>query len=224
MLLDQTIVKIRISPIMLFEKLEKYADSISSGDIPDTRKAILTELKDQIVLKLQEEGMVNLNFICTHNSRRSHLAQVWAQFAAYYFTPEQKIHCYSGGTEATALYPAVAEVLSESGYHIDKLSDGKNPVYGIKYTANQPAVIGFSKQYHHSFNPSDAFVAVMTCSQADEGCPLVSGASARVALTYDDPKLFDETPEKMSKYRERSEQIAGEMFWLFNELNKQLSL
>lgn len=203
---------------MLFEVLQQQVEKLPLAAVSDDRKQILLTLKEQMAEAIREQGTVNLNFICTHNSRRSHLSQVWAQVAAYHFGFGGQVYCYSGGTEATALYPAVAETLGESGLQTLKLSSEDNPVYALKYAANQPAVIGFSKQYHHDFNPSTGFIAVMTCSQADEGCPLVLGAASRVSLTYEDPKLYDETPEKMSKYRERSTQIATEMFWVFNEL------
>lgn len=209
---------------MLFEPLRLYVESLNLASVPEHRQSILLGLKSAIEKMLKEKGEVNLNFICTHNSRRSHLSQVWAQVAAFHFGFGQKVRCYSGGTEATALYPAVAETLKISGLEIEQLSADKNPVYAIKYGPTQPAVIGFSKAYHHSFNPSSDFIAVMTCNHADEGCPIVLGATSRVALTYDDPKHFDETPEKMAKYQERSEQIATELFWVFNELKSEMKL
>ena len=208
---------------MLFEKLHQHVEGLSFSSIPEDRKAILNTLKDQLAKAIKENGVADLNFICTHNSRRSHLSQVWAQVAAAYHGFGKEVRCYSGGTEATALYPAVAETLAGSGLLVTVLSQGENPVYAIKYGANEPAVIGFSKAYHHEFNPSSNFIAVMTCSQADEGCPLVIGASSRVPLTFEDPKLFDHTPEKMAKYQERSLQIASELFWMFKELKNTLS-
>lgn len=208
---------------MLLEKLERYVKDLPLVNPDESRKAILHQMRDEIASSLREKGEVNLNFICTHNSRRSHLSQIWAQCAAYYHGFGREVRCYSGGTEATAMYPAVATTLIGQGFRIDQLCTEVNPVYAIKYAANQPAVIGFSKAYHHSFNPESGYVAIMTCSQANEGCPVVTGAAARVPLTFEDPKLFDHTPEKMEKYLERSEQIAGEMFWVFNELKKTLS-
>ncbi|MBW2160612.1 MAG: hypothetical protein JRH14_11750 [Deltaproteobacteria bacterium] len=37
----------------------------------------------------------------------------------------------------------------------------------------------FSKTYDDPGNPAEGFVAVMTCSEADEACPVVSGAALR---------------------------------------------
>ena len=208
---------------MLFESLHHFIEDLDIREVPEDRKEALLTFRDYMMAMLQKEGEVNLNFICTHNSRRSHLAQVWAQCAAYYFGFGRTIRCYSGGTEATAMYLSVAGVLSESGFHIDRLSEGENPVYSIKYGMNQPAVIGFSKEFHHPFNPADGFVAIMTCDQASEACPAVMGAAARVSVTYEDPKVFDQTPEKLEKYQERSKQIATEMFWVFRELKNTVN-
>lgn len=206
----------------MFEKLEQSIHNIPVANPSEERKVLLTQLKDAIKMALANNEVANLNFICTHNSRRSHLSQIWAQTAASYYGFGRNVMCYSGGTEATALFPAVAETLKDQGFEILKLSQEENPVYAIKYAPNQPAVIGFSKAYHHPFNPKSEYIAVMTCDSANEACPVVLGATNRIPLTFEDPKLFDDTPEKMSKYLERSEQIAGEMLWIFNELKKQL--
>ncbi len=50
--------------------------------IPASRKKELELLRDFI---LKKKGKTNLIFICTHNSRRSHLAQIWAQIASNYY-------------------------------------------------------------------------------------------------------------------------------------------
>ena len=151
--------------------------------------------------------------------RRSHLSQVWAQTAAAHYNI-QNVNCYSGGTEATALFPKVAETLSNSGFQILTLSEGSNPVYGIKYDENAVPVIGFSKKYDDEFNPISGFAAIMTCSQADGGCPFIAGAEKRIPITFDDPKEFDNTPQQAEKYEERSLQIATEMFNVFSKIAK----
>ena len=137
---------------------------------------------------------------------------------AYYFNVKQ-VHCYSGGTEATALYPKVTEVLQQSGFDIVALSGEVNPIYSIKCGAEVHPIIGFSKTYNHPFNPKGNFAAVMTCSHADENCPFIPGAEERIALTFEDPKEFDGTPLQTSKYQERSMQIATELYYVFSEIN-----
>ncbi len=69
--------------------------------------------------KVSYQQEIRLNFICTHNSRRSHLSQIWAQTMAHYFDIKN-VFCYSGGTETTALFPMVAETLQNSGFQIKK--------------------------------------------------------------------------------------------------------
>ena len=185
----------------------------------DERKSTLQPLIDFIQLKINSKQQININFICTHNSRRSHLSQVWAQVAASHFGIE-KVICYSGGTEETALFPKVAETLSDQGFNIFKINDGSNPVYAIKYSDNSQPIIGFSKKYDNPFNPVSAFVAIMTCSQADGGCPFIAGAEKRIPITFEDPKISDNTSEQTKIYSKRSLQIASEMFYVFSKITK----
>lgn len=202
---------------ILFPKITSLVQAFDFKDISEDRKSILRPLINFIQLKFDTQQGIRLNFICTHNSRRSHLSQIWAQTAAHYYGI-QNIYCYSGGTEATALFPKVAETLRNSGFLIQKLSEGNNPVYSIKFSENETPTIGFSKTYDAEFNPKSEFAAIMTCSQADGGCPFIAGAEKRIAVTYDDPKTFDNTPEQTEKYQERSLQIATEMFYIFSQI------
>ena len=126
--------------------------------------------------------------------------------------------CYSGGTEATALFPAVVKTLKETGFAIQKLSEGSNPIYAIKYAANELPILGFSKTLDDDFNPTSDFAAVMTCDSAKEACPVVLGANAIIPITYEDPKIFDNTPQQGEKYTQRSLQIATELLYVFSHI------
>jgi arsenate reductase len=201
----------------LFSELESVIGTFKFDGITTERKAILQPLVDYINDKQLTQSEIRLNLICTHNSRRSHLSQVWAQAAAAYYGIKN-VFCYSGGTEATAMFPVVAETLKQTGFKVQIIADGNNPIYAIKYSDNEHPVIGFSKTYDHEFNPLGKFVAIMTCSQADGGCPFISGAEKRISITYDDPKAFDNTPQQKEKYMERSLQIATEMFYIFSQI------
>lgn len=203
----------------LFTEIEQTVLSFNFDEIDFERKNILQPLIDFIQLKVDNQEDIRLNLICTHNSRRSHLSQIWAQTAAYYYDIKN-VFCYSGGTEATALFPKVAEVLENTGFKIQKLSDENNPVYAMKFAGNVPPVIGFSKTYDDEFNPESGFAAIMTCSQADGGCPFIAGAEKRIPITFEDPKAFDNTPQQTEKYQERSLQIAIEMFYAFSQIKK----
>jgi arsenate reductase (thioredoxin) len=200
-------------------ELKKTIASFDYQTISEDRKTILEPLIEYIQNKVLNNDEIRLNLICTHNSRRSHLSQIWAQTAAYYFDIS-KVFCYSGGTEATAMFPVVAKTLSNQGFQIKTIAEGNNPVYAIKYSENEPPVIGFSKTYEDDFNPKNEFVAILTCSQADGGCPFIAGAEKRIPITFEDPKAFDNTPQQSEKYLERSIQIATEMFYVFSKIKK----
>lgn len=204
---------------MLFTEIKNTIDSFDFNQVSEERKAILQPLVDYIQNKVDNKQPIRLNLICTHNSRRSHLSQVWAQTAAANYNV-QNVSCYSGGTEATALFPMVAETLQNSGFKVEAISEGKNPVYSIKFASNEQPIIGFSKTYDDDFNPESEFAAIMTCSQADGGCPVIAGAEKRIPITYEDPKVSDGTPEQKDIYLERSLQIGTEMFYVFSQIKQ----
>ncbi|WP_416444491.1 low molecular weight phosphatase family protein [Leeuwenhoekiella sp. A16] len=202
----------------LFLEIEQVIKGLNPQTISDERKAVLQPLTDYIQTKVSQNREIRINFICTHNSRRSHLSQVWAQTMANYFHIKN-VFCYSGGTERTALFPMVAETLQNSGFQIKAISKNENPVYSIKYADNEHPIIGFSKKLDDDFNPKSEFAAIMTCSQADGGCPFIAGAEKRISITFEDPKAFDNTPQQAEKYKERSLQIATELFYVFSQIN-----
>lgn len=204
----------------LFSPLLEVIRNLDPTEIPEVRKKDLTVLIDFIQKKVSLKEKVNLNFICTHNSRRSHLSQAWAQAISTYFDIPG-VHCYSGGTEATALFPMAVRTLEEAGFQICRISETLNPVYSLKFAPNEPPVIGFSKAFDHPFNPERNYAAIMTCSQADAECPFIPGAEKRIPLPFDDPKAFDNTPEQADKYKERSMQIATELYHVFSKIQLQ---
>jgi len=202
----------------LFDTIDETISTLNIETVTNERKEALLPLIDYIKTKVAKNKEVQLNFICTHNSRRSHLAQVWAQTMANYFNIKN-VFCYSAGTEATALFPIVVKTLENAGFEVSKLSAENNPVYSIKYTDNEHPVIGFSKKLDNEFNPKSEFAAIMTCDSANEACPFVSGAEKRIPITFEDPKAFDNTPQQAEKYLESSLQIATELFYVFSQLN-----
>ncbi len=202
---------------MLFSEIDKTISSLDTNSISKEQKSRLQPLVDYIQLKVLNNEIIRFNFICTHNSRRSHFAQIWAQAIACYFNVNKFIS-YSAGTEATALFPKVVETLKTSGFQIHVISEGENPIYSIKYGVNHHPVIGFSKTLEDNFNPKSKFAAIMTCDSANEACPFVSGAEIRIPITFEDPKAYDNTPLASEKYRERSLQIATELFYIFTQI------
>lgn len=202
----------------LFPIIEDFIKNLNIGSISADRKVVLNALIDYIQSKVSNDKEVRINFICTHNSRRSHFSQIWAQTMASHFNIKN-VFCYSGGTEATALFPMVAETLQDSGFEINIISEGKNPIYSIKYARNEHSIIGFSKKLDDDFNPKSDFAAIMTCDSANQACPIVLGAEKRIPITFEDPKVFDNTTQQAEKYNERNIQIATEMFYVFTQIH-----
>ncbi|MFD2890463.1 low molecular weight phosphatase family protein [Flavobacterium chuncheonense] len=201
----------------MYLKLNETIGNVSNLPIEQERKSILDALVDYIQNKKDLNEEIRLNFICTHNSRRSHLGQIWAQTMAFHFNVTN-VFCYSGGTEVTAMFPKVGETLNEQGFEIFRISDAANPIYAVKYDECEHPLICFSKTFDDVFNPNSKFAAIMTCSSADEGCPFVAGSEIRLPIRYEDPKAFDGTELMNAKYEERSLQIAAEMFYVFSQI------
>lgn len=199
--------------------VEQYIENIQSDfeSIPDKRKEQLEEVAAYVKEKSSAIQDVQMTFICTHNSRRSHMSQVWAQTAAHYYQIPN-VQCYSGGTEATAFNPRAVKAMKKAGFNIEKTGNETNPVYLVSYSNKAEPLQCFSKKFEDDFNPQTNFAAIMTCSQADEGCPFVPGAEVRFSIPYEDPKVADDTPEEEAKYDERCRQIATEMFYLFSKV------
>ena len=206
--------KIRILP-NLHTAIENLVQQFEQ--IPSERKSIIHQLTEFIQQGRNDKRPVYVNFICTHNSRRSHLAQIWAQAAAYYYGIEG-IECFSGGTEATAFNPRAVKAMKDEGFEISVLKEGENPVYKVRFSEAAPVLESYSKTYDDALNPSKNFAAIMTCSHADQNCPLVVGASKRVSLPYDDPKDFDGTPQECEKYKASVQEIGREMLYAFSQV------
>lgn len=207
----------------LLPKLDQYTKPLASAfvTIPEERKQALDKLALFVRSKRSAGEKAKLVFICTHNSRRSHISQLWALAAAARHGIEN-VEAYSGGVEVTAFNPRAVAALERAGFKIEK-PQGENPHYRVSYAKNRAAVESFSKKYDDATNPRDGFAAVMTCSQADKSCPSIQGASLRVALPFEDPKLSDGKPEEAATYDQRTKQIATEMFYLFSRVEASKS-
>lgn len=193
------------------QNLTEYISTLNVEDVSESRRSIL----DELVAYIQKSDLPKLNFICTHNSRRSHLSQVWAQTMAA--VHDIRIETFSGGTEATAFHPNAVAALERAGYVISK-GEGETPRYEVRYDSMVEPMVCYSKVYDAPSNPSEGFAAVMTCSEADAECPIVLGAAARIKLVYEDPKVGDGTPQEAAKYDERCRQIATEMMYVFKQI------
>jgi len=197
--------------------LRNTIQAASALPIEESRLPVLNQLTDYIKRKIDSKEPVRLNFICTHNSRRSQMSQIWAQAAAqFYHIP---INSYSGGVEVTAFNERAVASCQRMGFEINKEGDSANPHYTVQ-TDKDTELLCFSKTFDDPSNPSTGFAAIMTCSDADENCPFIPGAEARIPLRYEDPKAFDNTDLEQEKYDERNLQIASELLFVFRRLSE----
>jgi protein-tyrosine-phosphatase len=209
-----------IQSASLYPELEAYiSETLPETDqITEPRKQQLHRLAKFVEDHAGNGETARLTFICSHNSRRSHLSQIWAQTAAHYFAVPH-VETFSGGTEATAFNPRAVAALRRAGFRIETSAEEANPVYGVRYADDEKPMRIFSKVYDHPPNPTQGFCAVMTCSRADRSCPLVIGATDRITIPYEDPKESDGTNEETSNYDERCRQICREMLYLFSQVD-----
>jgi arsenate reductase len=207
-----------VSNSNLVEPLRPYVREVvaSLKEVSSDRKALLDQVAATAFELLSNGRDANLTFICTHNSRRSHMSQIWAQTAACYYRLEH-VYAFSGGTETTACNCRTVSVMRRAGFSIVKTTEGGNPIYLIQYSDNHPTIRAYSKLYNADGNPKQGFIALMTCSHADKKCPVVEGAIARYAIHYVDPKLCDDTPDEPAAYNERCREIAREMFYIMSQ-------
>lgn len=208
-----------VSPNLL-DQLEDYCKNFENEFhlISKKRKIQLEELSRYISQKQQTNQPTRLNVICTHNSRRSHIGQLWLAAVALFYK-KNNIHTYSGGTEGTAFNHRSVAALRRAGFEIVTTdSTVENPIYFAIFGFSHTPLKMFSKKYNHFENPQDEFAAIMVCSDADENCPIILGAENRFALTFDDPKHFDDTDLESEKYDERVRQIGREMFYAMNKV------
>ncbi len=186
-------------------------------NIPAARRTELEKVADFVRDKLNNGNQARLTFICTHNSRRSHLSQIWAQVAASYYQLNG-VETYSGGTEETAFNPRAVAAMRRCGLDIKATGAESNPHYEVRTSDSAEPMICFSKKYDAPPNPSKGYCAVMTCSQADNACPLVVGCELRMPIRYDDPKVADDTDAEAATYDLRCAQICTEMLYLMSKV------
>lgn len=187
--------------------------------IPIERKLMLIELSDYIVSSIEKVETTNIVVICTHNSRRSHIGQIWLAVAADYYGIEN-IKTFSGGTEATAFNPRAVAALRRVGFDIDmEENEYDNHRYHIKWTEDMESYTAFSKRYNKKPNPKEKYAAIMVCTEADIGCPIVKGCDFRLSLPYEDPKAFDDTESEADMYDERVRQIGREMLFSLSHIH-----
>lgn len=205
----------------LLPKLQRYVAEVANELqlVPKERHTVLNAIAADITKRLESGEPAYLTFICTHNSRRSHMSQIWAQTAAAYWGLEN-VKAYSGGTEVTACNLRTITAMRRAGFAVEDATTGDNPLYLVSYAEDRPPVRAYSKLYNADDNPKQEFIALMTCSSADQKCPVVEGSIARHAIHYIDPRLCDDTPTETQAYNERCREIAREMFYIMAKVKE----
>lgn len=202
-----------------FPAVRNTISELPISQIPADRLPVIEEMVDYILGKIKAKEEIRLNFICTHNSRRSQFSQIWAQTAADYHGIEA--YCYSGGVEVTAFNERAVAAIRRDGFKVVQKGEG-NPIYFVFHGEESEPIITFSKVYDDPINPNTGFSAVMTCDHADENCPFIPGIEKRIPLRFEDPKAFDGTDQEEKMYTERSHQIGAELFLIFQKVKENL--
>ncbi|MDA9984777.1 protein-tyrosine-phosphatase [Flavobacteriaceae bacterium] len=193
--------------------LASLVKSLPYKNIEEGRKKELQDFVDYLQEKKAKNLPLHLNFICTHNSRRSQFSQLWAKAMAHYHGHE--CTTYSGGVEVTACNERVIQTLIGQGFSIEQEGVSQNPHYRIQLGGVSLGTF-FSKLFDDPSSPTTGFAAIMTCAHADENCPFIPGAEQRIPVRYKDPKAFDDTPKEAEAYLAKSIEIATEMHYVFS--------
>ncbi len=192
--------------------------AIETISIDKERQGILKLIASFIVSQCKKLNDVHLNFICTHNSRRSQLSQIWAHYAIEKYKLK-RIKSYSGGTEVTAFHRNTIKTLQKAGFKFKLINySHENPIYEITFSKAKNSITGFSKLYNDSIN-NDPYIVITTCSNAEQNCPFIPEAVERFHVGYTDPKVSDDSESMDKTYLETNKQIAAEMDFLFLQVS-----
>ncbi|MCC5941922.1 MAG: protein-tyrosine-phosphatase [Balneolaceae bacterium] len=204
---------------MISNWLSSIEKKISAEKI-DRHNETIQKIADLLIREHQAGNKAQLNFICTHNSRRSQFAQTWCRVVQDYLGI-YVADSYSGGTEVTACNERTVAALRRAGLLIERKGK-ENPVYSVKAHDVNTHLKLWSKVYDDEANPGKNFAAIMTCDHADANCPFIPGADARISLTYTDPKYADDTEEESEAYDTTCEIIATDMMRIFTEVKSRI--
>ena len=168
------------------------------------------------------EAQLKVNFICTHNSRRSHFSEVLFRTAVNYYGLKN-VKTFSGGTECTALFPEVAESFSRHGFKVVPIQAYNQQAYKIfieNLEREETTPILFSKIYNAEYNPQENYHAVMVCDSAHESCPVVHGSTQRHSLIFQDPKSSDGKQNQFQVYDRTLALIATELAFVARRIRE----
>ena len=198
---------------MINRYINDFISKLKLNAIPSHKINALENIAANLRINNNLNIKSKLNFICTHNSRRSQLCQVWSDTMSRYYG-FTNILSYSGGTEITQVNKNIINTLIETGFSIKKNKNLSNPIYFVNNGSKKNIKL-FSKLYTDNSNPSVKYIAVLNCLGADRSCPHVEGASKRISLPFNDPGEYDKTKIKYEKYRKVNIEIASSMKYLY---------
>ncbi|MHC5540464.1 low molecular weight phosphatase family protein [Singulisphaera rosea] len=221
----------------LLPSVRGHADRLTTSfDMVDVEHRLAGRtLADWIAEHYRPGQPLHITVVCTGNSRRSILGATMGNVAAaYYGMPEVRFH--SGGTAPTAFNGRTVEALKAIGVEIEPTGKDAprgdqqtaNPIYRVRWgtpSAAEPTYesIEYSKHYDDPANPQRGFAALMVCSEADSGCPIVKGATLRVSMPYLDPKIFDDGAYEAAKYAERRDDMGRLMLAVMMQARQRLA-
>lgn len=198
---------------MLYPEINHYLDSLIPSVEGEERiekwKALGRSLK-----KSELKGAVN--FICTHNARRSVLSQSLATVIAYRSGLKNLVF-WSGGAEETYVHPNSIATLQRIGFRLLSTREGNNPVYELAFADDAAPLRIFSKKFDDESSPAP-YHAVLVCSKGDAACPFIPGVASRTLIPFVDPGAFDGTPEVEKAYNTSAAQIGGELRYFFEKI------
>ena len=191
--------------------IKEYILELKENSISKKRLKNLEKIINEINRYTIDKNYPKIIFICTHNSRRSQLAEIWAH--TFNFVFEKNIKVFSAGTVKDKFSSRLVSVLKEIGFKVKK----KSNKFIFNFSENHNSIPMNSKLIDEIYL-KDNFITIMTCSNADKNCPVIPNALSRILLSYEDPKKFDFTNQETKKYKETSHKIALEFYYIFKNL------
>ena len=184
--------------------------------VDPTRRPALRSCAAAIARQLDARGEVSVVAVCTHNSRRSQLAEVWLAVASAAAGLGGVSVC-SGGSDPVAVAPGAIAVLRERGFRVEADTADANPRLRVRGHGIERELYAKPLGEAVAGVPLRGGVALMVCAAADAACPPVPQVGYRARLPFADPRHADGTPGEAAAYRAASDRIEAEMRWLVRE-------
>ncbi len=212
----------------LLPELRTYCESLLVAPclgLSERHQVAAKQVGSWVRLRRDAGLTANVIVVCTGNSRRSSFGAMLGNIAAA-FHGDPGVRFSSGGTAPSAFNHRTIRALREIGVRVAQQGElvppasavEPNPRYLVRWGAGESdSMIEFSKRYDDASNPQQDYCAIMVCTDADENCPVVLGASLRVSMPFEDPKEFDDLPCEHAAYVERRDQIGRAMLLILEQ-------